>query len=76
MFAEKNPGKMYNVYWYRSYIQVFLCCFFIFTSFSITPLILLVKVMLIRNCKLVKGDQFRWANSCVQVGRRYCFGPK
>ena len=30
--------------------------FFIFSSFNTTPLILLVKIILIRNCKSVKGD--------------------
>ena len=43
MFGEKSPGKMHNVYWYRSYTQTFLLCFFIFTSFNTTSLILLIK---------------------------------
>ena len=63
MFGEKDPGKMYNVYWCRSYTQ-FFC-----PSFNTTPLILFLKVILIGNCKSVKGDYFRWANACVQVSR-------
>ena len=43
---------------------------FHFHRFDTTPLILLVKVTLIRNCKSVEGDWFRWANACVQVDRR------
>ena len=69
MFGEKKPGKMYNVYWYRSYTQTFLFCFFIFTSFNATSLILLVKHILLRYCKSVKAllIQVGWANTCVQV---------
>ena len=47
MFGEKNPGKMYNVEWYRSYTHTFLFLFFIFTSFNTTLIILLAKVVLI-----------------------------
>ena len=46
---------MYTVYWYRSYTQTFLSCFFIFTSFNATSLILLAKIILIWNCKTDKG---------------------
>ena len=63
MFGEKKFGKMYNVYC----TQTFLSCFFIFTSFNTTLLILLVKNILIRNCESMKGDKFRRANACVQV---------
>ena len=47
MFGEKKLGKC------TMYIgtQTFLFCFFIFTSFNITALMLLVKVTLIQNCK-------------------------
>ena len=55
---------MYNVYWLRSCTYTFLFCFFIFTSFNTTPLTHLVKVILIRNCKSVQGDWFRYANAC------------
>ena len=34
--------------------RLFLSCFFIFTSFNTMPLILLVKVILTRNCKSVE----------------------
>ena len=56
MFAEKKPWKMYNVYWHRSYTQIYLSWFFIFTSLNTTPLITLVKIILILNFKSVKGD--------------------
>ena len=49
MFGEKKSRKMYieNIYW-KIYIGI------IFTSFNTTPLILLVKVILLRNCNSVK----------------------
>ena len=50
MLGEKKLGKC------TMYIGIEVVCFFIFTSFNITPLILLVKIILIRNCKSVKGD--------------------
>ena len=56
---RKKTGKMYNVYWLRSYTHTFLFCFFIFTGFNTTPLIHLVKVILIRSCESVQGDWFR-----------------
>ena len=56
MFKEKKPGKMFNVYWYQSYTQTFLSSFLILTSFNTTPIILLVKVILIQNCKSMKCD--------------------
>ena len=53
------------VYWNWSYTQTFLSWFFfffffffIFTSFNATPIILLVKVILIRNC-----SQWKMTNS-------------
>ena len=67
MFEEKNPGKMYIVYWYHCYTHTFLSCLFIFTSLNTTSLTLLVNIVLIRNCKSVNSDQFRWANVYVQV---------
>ena len=45
----EKPGRMYNVYWYQGHTHTFLSCFFIFTSFNITPLTLLVKVILIQE---------------------------
>ena len=62
MFEEKKTTKMYNVYWYRSYTQTFLSCFFIFTNFNTTSLTLLVKIILIRNSKSVKGDYIPFYN--------------
>ena len=50
----KKTGKMYNVYWYRSFTHIFLSRFFIFTS-NTMPLKLLMKAILVRNCKSVKG---------------------
>ena len=70
MFGEEKTGKMFNVHWLLFHILLSH-----FTSFNTTPLILLVKITLIRKCESVKGDQFRWANASVQVGRR-CPGPK
>ena len=61
---RKKPGKMYNVYWLRSYTHTFFFCFFILTSFNITPLKHLVKVILIRSCESVQGEWFRQANAC------------
>ena len=56
-FSSKNNfscvtenGKMYNVYSYCSYTQTLLPCFLF------SPLILLLKIILIRNCKSVKSD--------------------
>ena len=41
MFREKKKlWKIFNVCWYQSYTQTFLSCFFIFTSFNTTPIIL------------------------------------
>ena len=52
---------MYNVYWYRSYSQTFLSCFFIFTSFNTTPVILSVKDKL--------NSKFQYSEWClIQVG--------
>ena len=65
-----------NVYWYQSYTQNFLSCFFSFTSFNTTGQILLVKIILIRNWKSVKCKQFSSANACVQIGSRYRPGLK
>ena len=56
MFGEKNLGKFTMCIGIEIIPRLFLSCFFIFTSFNKTPLILLVKVMLIRNCKSVKHD--------------------
>ena len=39
MFVSRNLENI-QCYWYRSYNQIFLSCFFIFTSFNATPLIL------------------------------------
>ena len=76
MFGEKRPGKMYDVYWYQSYIHIFFSCFFIFTSFNTTPRILLIKIILIQNCKSEKGDSFSWASACMQMCRHQCSVPK
>ena len=59
MFGEKKLGKC------TMYIgtQTFLFCFFIFTSFNITALMLLVKVTLIQNCKSMTVVKFRWTNA-------------
>ena len=66
MFGEKKLGKC------AMYIgtQTFLFCFFIFTNFNITALMLLVKVTLIQNCKSMTVVKFRWTNACMQAGRR------
>ena len=45
MFGEKNKENV-QLYWYRSFAQKFLSYFIIFTSFNTTPLILLVKIIL------------------------------
>ena len=47
---------MYILYWYWSYTETLLSLVFIFTSFNTTPLILLVKIILIRICKSVKDS--------------------
>ena len=71
---------MYNVYWHRSYTHILLFCFFIFTSFNTTPVILLVKVILVWNFKSVKGDYSnsgalilvcRWAGVNAQVQNKF-----
>ena len=54
MLGEKKPEKVF--------FQTFLSWFFIFISFNITLLILLLKIILIQNCKSVKA-------ACVQAGR-------
>ena len=62
---------MYNIYWYRSYTQRFLSCFFIFTSFNTTQLILLLKVILIKKVTNSGGLMLvsRWAgvNALVEI---------
>ena len=67
---KKNLGKRTTLIGIEGIRERFLSCFFIFNSFNITLLTLLVQVILSRNGKSVKGDSFRWANACVQVGRR------
>ena len=59
MFGEKNPKKMYNVYQcilVSKLYRDFFLLFFLSTSFNGTSLIFLVKIILIRNCKSMKGD--------------------
>ena len=67
MFGEKTWENVQYILVLQS-CPDFVVLFFIFTSFKLTPLILFVKIILIRNCKSVKDDKFRWANACVQVG--------
>ena len=56
MFGEKNQGKCTMYIGIAVMAMPRLCCpLFIFTSFNTTPLILLVKINLIRNYKSVKG---------------------
>ena len=49
---DRGPKKTWeNVCWHRSYTQTFLSFFFIFTSFNTVPLILLIRIIWIQNCK-------------------------
>ena len=55
MFEEKNLGKC-TMYIGIAVMPKLCCPVFHFHQFYTTPLILLVKNILIRNCKSVKGD--------------------
>ena len=55
MFGEKNLGKC-KVYINIAVMSTLSCPVFIFTSFKPTPRLLLVKIILIPNCKSVKDD--------------------
>ena len=58
MFEEKNPRKINNVCWYRSYNQTFMPCCSISVSFNAMPLILLEKSY------FEIASQWKLTNSC------------
>ena len=53
MFGEKSCKNVQCMLVLQLYSD-FVVLFFIFTSFSTTPLILLAKIILIQNCKSVQ----------------------
>ena len=58
MFEEKKPEKMFILFWYGSYTQTLKLYpeAVLLFHFHQTPLILLVKIILIRICQSVKDE--------------------